>query len=490
MRSKPAEFSTTRIFWIFVASHFALWTLLPILFHPNAPLDVVEQISWGREWQLGYYKHPPLAAWLTNAAYLATGGKLWGIFLLSQVSIAVCFWAVWKLAKEMVDEWRALAAVMLLEGVLYFSFTSPEFNPNVLELPMWALVALFGWRAVHRGRLLDWTLLGVFAGLGLWTKYYTGVLLLSLFVFLLLDREARRVFRTAGPYLTFVVTLLVFAPHLIWMVAHRFATITYAVARAEGKKTLATHFTYPINFVGSQLLAIALMIVTFVVLYGMWRVRPDWRKSLANRYLVAVALGPFVITLLLSLLFNWKLRSMWGTPLWSLLPLLMLAATTEVKDTRRVPLLRATAIVALILAQAFVLPLTVGPYIYKPRKALYPGDMVGKVVTGEWRRQTNKPLFYVVGDTWMAGNVAFYSPDRPSTLTDADPHLSPWIDKRTLRRYGAVIVWEGKNELPDEYRAQFPDATMQSAIELPYRTSANVAPAVIHWAIVPPESER
>lgn len=486
MPEQPPTGSTTRTFWLFVLCHVMLWTLLPILFHPNAPLDVVEQISWGREWQLGYYKHPPLAAWLTNAAYLATGGRLWSIFLLSQASIAVCFWAVWKLAKEVVDETRALAAVLLLEGILYFSFTSPEFNPNVLELPFWALIALFGWRALSRGRLFDWTVLGVFAGVGLWAKYYTGVLLLALFLFLVIDRDARKAFRTVGPYLAFAVTALVFAPHLVWMAAHRFATITYAVARAEGRKTLATHFTYPISFAGSQLLAIALMFVAYVVLFGIWRRRSDWQCSLANRYLVAVALGPFAITVILSLLFNWKLRSMWGTPLWSLLPLLLLATGETKHLPSRVPLLRATAIVALILAQAFVLPLTVGPYIYKPRKALFPGDMLGKVITGEWRQQTHKPLFYVIGDTWTAGNVAFYSPDRPSTLTDADPHLGPWIDMRTLRRYGAVIVWEGKNDLPDDYRKQFPDAIVFSALELRYRTRANVAPAVVHWAIVPP----
>jgi hypothetical protein len=184
---------------------------------------------------------------------------------------------------------------------------------------------------------------------------------------------------------------------------------------------------------------------------------------------------------------NWKLRAMWGTPLWSLLPLLLLA-TADIKPEAlsRTRLVRATAVVALVLALAFVLPLSVGPYVYKPRKALFPGDMMGKAITSEWRQQTGEPLAYVVGDTWMAGNLAYYSPDRPSTLTDGDPHLSPWIDIGTLRRHGAVIVWEGENNLPDEYRQRFPDAVVQPAIKLRWHTSANVAPAVVHWAIVPP----
>ncbi len=485
---------TSQVFWAFVAVHLTLWTLLPFLFHPNAPLDVVEQVSWGREWQMGYYKHPPLAAWLTDAVYLASGGKLWSIFLLSQSAIAVCFWAVWKLANEIVDRSRALAAVLLLEGVLYFSFTSPEFNPNVLELPMWALIALFAWRALKRGKMLDWALLGLFAGLGLWTKYYTGVLLLALLVFLVADREARKSFRTAGPYVAFILGLLSFSPHLAWMIAHRFSTVTYAVARAEGSKTLTTHITYPLGFATAQLLAVALMLLVFVVLYGMWRRAEDAKggsgqaaSPMAARFLAAMALGPFAITLLISVVFNWKLRAMWGTPLWFLLPLLLLA-TSNITDERlqRAPLIRATLIVGFVLAQAFVLPLTVGPYVYKPRKALFPGEMMGKTISSEWRQQTGRPLVYVVGETWMAGNMAFYSPDRPSTLTEGDERLSPWIDMQMLRRYGAVIVWEGENDLPDTYRQRFPSAIVQSAIKLPWHTRAKVPPAVVHWAIVPP----
>ena len=56
----------------------ALWTLVPALTHHNLPLDVIEQTAWGAEWQLGYFKHPPMAAWLTEHGiphiYVETAG--------------------------------------------------------------------------------------------------------------------------------------------------------------------------------------------------------------------------------------------------------------------------------------------------------------------------------------------------------------------------------------------------------------------------------
>ena len=42
----------------------AVWTALPTLLYPNLPLDLIEALLYGREWQLGYDKLPPLPWWL------------------------------------------------------------------------------------------------------------------------------------------------------------------------------------------------------------------------------------------------------------------------------------------------------------------------------------------------------------------------------------------------------------------------------------------
>ena len=43
----------------FLALHAAVWTALPALLYPNLPLDLIEALIYGREWQLGYDKLPP-----------------------------------------------------------------------------------------------------------------------------------------------------------------------------------------------------------------------------------------------------------------------------------------------------------------------------------------------------------------------------------------------------------------------------------------------
>src|SRR5437868_11710155 len=53
--------------------HFLVWTALPILVCRNLQLDLVEGLAFGREWQLGYWKHPPLPWWTVELARQATG---------------------------------------------------------------------------------------------------------------------------------------------------------------------------------------------------------------------------------------------------------------------------------------------------------------------------------------------------------------------------------------------------------------------------------
>jgi len=47
-------------FFAFLALHGLVWSLLPTLLYPNLPLDLIEALTYGREWQLGYDKLPPL----------------------------------------------------------------------------------------------------------------------------------------------------------------------------------------------------------------------------------------------------------------------------------------------------------------------------------------------------------------------------------------------------------------------------------------------
>ena len=72
-------------FAAFLALHGVVWTALPSLLYFNLPLDVIEAMTYGREWQLGYDKLPPLPWWVAEAVYRVFGIDD-SLYALSQVS--------------------------------------------------------------------------------------------------------------------------------------------------------------------------------------------------------------------------------------------------------------------------------------------------------------------------------------------------------------------------------------------------------------------
>ena len=60
----------------FLVLHAAVWTALPALLYPNLPLDLIEALTYGREWQLGYDKLPPLPWWLVEIVYRRRRARL------------------------------------------------------------------------------------------------------------------------------------------------------------------------------------------------------------------------------------------------------------------------------------------------------------------------------------------------------------------------------------------------------------------------------
>src|SRR5262245_46412439 len=137
--ARPAILAPTasaRLFAGWLAFRTLVWTLIALA-QPHPPLDTVEWLAWGRHWQVGYYKHPPLAAWLAEIASSLTPGSFLGVYLLGYLFIALALWCVWKLASELLPPRQALAATVCLDGLVYFTHDAAEFNNQVVLAGFW-----------------------------------------------------------------------------------------------------------------------------------------------------------------------------------------------------------------------------------------------------------------------------------------------------------------------------------------------------------------
>ena len=489
-----------RLFWSFILMHIVLWTLAPTLFNTNLPLDTVEALAWGREWQLGYYKHPPLSAWLAELAGVASGGD-WGLYLLSQLCIGVAFYAMWRLAGEFLPPELALISVLLLEGVSYHNLTSPEFNVNVTLVACWALVIITFWRAVERADWRYWVACGFFAALGFLTKYLIAFLLLPLFLFLVSDPRSRRSLSSPGPYLGLVVFIVVAAPHLVWIWQNDFITFQYGLKRAGGQESISwtRHLFNPLKFLLAQA---AMLILPLLLLRSLG---PLVRRSNGERrrgwFLGAAFLGPIAFYFALSALTGMKLRTMWGTPLFVVGGLfLVYFFAPEASRWKPERFKRSWLGLFSLLLSIYVLVVLLSPSITHEGKRLhFEGRELARQAEAFWQAEFDRPLRYVVADEWLGGNVGWYATSRPSVYLDAEPAHAPWVSDDDIRVEGAIYLWSpdalapsSRHGVPNvgSLEARFGEIIIQPPLSVGWGTGADLPPAEVGWALIPPADRR
>lgn len=477
---------------LFLILHAAVWTALPALLYPNLPLDLIEALVYGREWQLGYDKLPPLPWWLVEIVYRIAGHDF-AYYLLAQAAVAAGFAAVWAMARPLIGNRGALVAVLIIDGLHYFSYTAAKFNHDVIQLPLWALAGYAFHRALRGGALRNWLLLGLAIGLSLWAKYFVTVLIAPLAIFMLADRDARKHFATPGPYLAIVTALVVMAPHLIWLVNHNFLPLGYAEHRAMLPRGWYDHLWHPLQFAISQLFFLIPSLLIALPLF--WPRRTASEPPIAVgadafdlRIVTLLAFGPMAAVLALSAISGRGTVAMWGFPLWMFAGVwLVIVARRAIDDGRLRKIGLTWAIVFTCMAVAFignygVLPL----FDHRYRAVLYPGGELGRELAERYRAVTGKPIVYVIGSMWDGGNVAHYAPGHPRVLIDGKPERAPWIDLNDLRAHGAVVVWTSGDlkVLPVEYRTIAADAAVQPPFTLPARRGDHILN--VGWAILLP----
>ena len=132
--------TSKKIFFYFLIGHLLIWTLVPSLSNNNLPRDTIEALAWGSNLDWGFEKHPPLSAFAAEVFYQIFGNQDWAYYFLSQIFVVSAFFIVWIFSKEFFkNQTYALISLLLLEGIYFYNFTTPEFNVNVCQLPFWSL---------------------------------------------------------------------------------------------------------------------------------------------------------------------------------------------------------------------------------------------------------------------------------------------------------------------------------------------------------------
>ena len=408
----------SNLFYIFVTAHLLIWTLIPSLTNYNLPLDTIEALAWGSNLDWGFNKHPPMSAFLLEIFYQIFGPQDWAYYLLSQICVVVSFFVIFKLAEDFFDnKIYCFLSVLLLEGIYFYNFTTPEFNVNVCLIPFWSLSILYLWKGIKNNKIIDWLLLGLFAGFGFLSKYLFVYLGLAIDVLLIYMIYTKRLdFKCLVSLVPFIIILL---PHINWLTENDYITITYGILRTgPDEVSILNHIKHPLIFFSKQvgvLIPFFLMILIMVKKFKI-NINLNDEKLL---FLISINLIPIFFIFLTSFVMGVKIRTMWMTPFYISFGLLFVYILKLQINFER---MKAFTLIFLILF--FISPILYsfvsiiktdkrtdfnGKYLAQQAKVFYEtnGKELGK-------------MEYIKGNEWIAGNISYHLAERPKWIYNSN----------------------------------------------------------------------
>ena len=411
----------TTLFYIFLLSHLIVWTITPSISNINLPLDTIEALAWGSNLSWGYSKHPPVSAFMVEVVYSFFGNQDWAYYLLSQIFVVISFLYVWKFSNLIFkNKLFSLCSIFLLEGIYFYNFTSPEFNVNVCQLPFWALVVFYSWKSLNYQKTSDLILLGIFMSLGFLTKYLFIYLIFAVKIFFILQIIKHKEFK-ARFLIPSTVFILILTPHLIWLFQNDFVTISYALNRTGIEQiNLLNHLYNPFIFLAKQigvLIPVIIMLLTFIKIK-----KNNFINLNKDKYfLLFITIIPILLVFLTSVISGAKIRTMWMTPFYLFLGVLLIQIFKEYLNHNGLKKFLVVFIIFFILSPTSYLVVS---FSNKYKRTDYPGKEISNLVQRRWDKNFTNNISIVIGDEWYAGNLSYHLTSRPKWFNTIENDLS------------------------------------------------------------------
>ena len=208
---------------------------------------------------------------------------------------------------------------------------------------------------------------------------------------------------------------------------------------------------------------------------------------------MTLGVGPIVLTMIISFLGGIGLKSMWGSPMLSMIGVIFIfyfSGKYNVIALRRIFISAIT--IVMLTGTAYL-----GVYFYKsanyikPDRLHWPQMKISNYFQDAFHNHTGLPLQMIVGDYWLAGLLAMGpSREKMSVLIDGDMQKSPWIMEDNLKSKGFLIVWNEDEEISQSIKVfaikQGVNIAEKQKATFTWTNSPKGLPIEINFIIVPP----
>ena len=411
------KININNIFYIFLFLHLIIWTAIPSITNNNLPLDTIEALAWGSNLDWGFNKHPPMSAFLVEIFYQIFGAQDWAYYLLSQICIIISFLVIFKLAEELLEnKTHCFISVLLLEGIYFYNFTTPEFNVNVCLIPFWSLTVLYIWKGYKDNKIIDWLLAGLFAGFGFLSKYLFIYLIIGIDIFLISMIYKRKL--DLKCLISLIPFLLVLLPHLIWLIENNYITLRYGLDRTgTGEQDFLDHIIHPSIFLAKQIGILTPFFLMFLFLSNKFECKFNFKDN-KLLFLITINIAPIAFVFLTSMIMGVKIRTMWMTPFYLFFGVLIIYIFQSQINLNKIKNFITIFLILFIFS----------PFAYAyisitetDKRTDFKGMELAKdaKIFFEKQNKNEEILKFVKGNEWIAGNISYHLRERPKWIYDA-----------------------------------------------------------------------
>lgn len=403
---------------LLILLYIAAWSFLPFLIRSSIPMDTVEAIAWGHEWQMGYNKHPPMSAFFAELFFVCFGE--FGVYFLSVVCVLISLFFIKKTSEILSDKSNKIPYYIFL-SLPIFTIYAVEFNVNIMLLPFISICSYLTLRISKKNLFLDWTLLAIFSSCCILSKY-TGLVFVGVFyLYLFFSNKGFKNWKLYASVLSFVLLLL---PHAIWLFKNDFIIIKYAMGRSLHEKSTFSLMKILHLFIGQ-------VSMIFPLFFFIKDLKFD-KKLLKNRFVLCLCVFPVCIFLAYPLISQNEIKTMWTIICYPFVGFLFY---------EKKPVLKKVVYLNIIYALIYS-----GVTMFRPiLRSDFDAKLFAKTINSKIGENKD---FYVVGEIWLGSLLNTYEKSRPSFFINADEKENAWLDdakKSKLTEKTLVLVSDHEN---------------------------------------------
>lgn len=198
--------------------------------------DEAEQFIDARTFVLGYSDQPPLYSWILKTFSYVFGLNVQMMMLVYHLVAALFLIMLFKITDLIFDcQRKSLYCFLSYTFFFIYSYDFYRYTIHTALMMLMCSLSLYYFFKIYfdKASWLNYFFLGVFFGLGLLSKYNFIFFILAIIFACLFTQKTRSILFSYKTAFAIFTCILIFSPHLLWIINNDYQPIHYAMKRGE-----------------------------------------------------------------------------------------------------------------------------------------------------------------------------------------------------------------------------------------------------------------